>query len=201
MKTSLLVVKVGGSLYDLPDLSARLNDWLAQVEARRTILVPGGGPAADAVRMLDQTHRLGEETSHWLALRALSLNAHFLAQLVPEAPVLPRLPDDADATGHFILDPLPFFQGDEQHPQRFPHLWTVTSDSLAVRVAMRASADALVLLKSVSWPAAYGWDRAIQDGVVDAFFADALRRAPELPVRVVNLRQWPSSPGSASNGC
>jgi 5-(aminomethyl)-3-furanmethanol phosphate kinase len=188
MKTSLLVAKVGGSLYDLPDLAVRLDDWLAQVESRRTLLIPGGGPTADAVRKLDRTHRLGEETSHWLALRALSLNAQFLAQLLPHAPVLSRLPDPSDAARQFILDPLPFFQEDEWHPERFPHLWMVTSDSLAVRVAMRASADALVLLKSVSWPTGYGWDRATEEGVVDAFFAEALRRAPELSVRIVNLR-------------
>ncbi len=52
---------------------------------------------------------------------------------------------------------------------------------------MRASADELILLKSVSWPTAYGWDRAAQEGIVDAFFAEALRRAPELSVRIVNL--------------
>lgn len=193
MKTSLLVVKVGGSLYDLPDLAVRLNDWLGQVDSRRTLLIPGGGAPADAIRTLDEAHRLGEEASHWLALRALSLNAHFLAQLLPDAQVLPRPPDHSDAARHFILDPLPFFQEDERHPQRLPHHWTVTSDSLAVRVALRASADALVLLKSVSWPTAGDWARATYEGVVDAFFAEALRRVPELPVRVVNLRQWASS--------
>jgi aspartokinase-like uncharacterized kinase len=187
MKTSLLVAKVGGSLYDLPDLAARLNDWLAQIQSTRTLLLPGGGPTADAVRTLDHTHRLGEEASHWLALRALSLNAHFLAQLLPHAPVLARLPDPSDAARQFILDPLPFFQEDDQHAQRFPHLWTVTSDSLAVRVAMRASADELILLKSVSWPIERGWDRATEEGVVDAFFVEALRRAPEISVRIVNL--------------
>jgi aspartokinase-like uncharacterized kinase len=193
MKTSLLIVKVGGSLYDLPDLAVRLNAWLAQVDSLRTLLIPGGGAPADAIRALDRTHRLGEEASHWLALRALSVNAYFLAQLLPDAPVLPRLPVASDAARHFILDPLPFFQEDEHHPQRFPHHWAVTSDSLAVRVAMRASADALVLLKSVSWPIARGWDRAIQEGVVDAFFAEALCRVPELPVRVANLRDGASA--------
>ena len=136
MKTSLLVAKVGGSLYDLPDLGMRLNDWLAKVESSRTLLMPGGGPTADAVRILDHTHRLGEETSHWLALRALSLNAHFLAQLLPHAPLLPRLPDHLDTSHHYILDPLPFFQDDEQHPDRFPHLWTATTPTSA-RPALR----------------------------------------------------------------
>jgi aspartokinase-like uncharacterized kinase len=65
-----VVVKVGGSLFDLPDLGPRLEVWLG---ARRSVvLVPGGGPTTDVVRALDRTHRLGEEAAHWLALRSIS---------------------------------------------------------------------------------------------------------------------------------
>jgi aspartokinase-like uncharacterized kinase len=187
MTDTLLVAKVGGSLYDLPDLAMRLRRWLAQVGGARTLLVPGGGRAADAFRALDRTHQLGEEASHWLALHALSVNARFLAHLL-QVPLLPRLPNSADRQSCFILDPLPFFEEDERHPQPFPHLWQVTSDSLAVRVAVRASAAAVVLLKSVSWPATDTWAGAAQAGVVDGFFEEALRRAPNLQVRIVDLR-------------
>src|SRR5262249_34902973 len=76
-----VVVKVGGSLYDWPDLAGRLQDWLGQPSERRVLLVPGGGVTADVVRDLDQRHALGEERAHWLALHALALNAHFLAAL------------------------------------------------------------------------------------------------------------------------
>src|SRR5262249_50947889 len=80
-----VVVKVGGSLYDLPGLGARLRAWLERLPSREVLLVPGGGPAADVVRDLDRLHRLGEEAAHWLALRALSVNARFLAALLPGA--------------------------------------------------------------------------------------------------------------------
>ena len=33
------IVKVGGSLYDLPDLGRRLRAWLARLEAARILLV------------------------------------------------------------------------------------------------------------------------------------------------------------------
>src|SRR5207248_9110984 len=59
-----LVVKVGGSLYDLPDLADRLRRWLSALAAPRVLLVPGGGPTADVIRTFDQRHRLGEEASH-----------------------------------------------------------------------------------------------------------------------------------------
>jgi aspartokinase-like uncharacterized kinase len=183
MNVPLRVVKVGGSLYDLPDLGPRLRRWLGKT---RTLLVPGGGPTADAIRMLDRVHGLGEEAAHWLALRALAVNAQFLARLVPQAPVLPRLPTSADAGDVFILDPMAFFQDDEHRGGALPHTWQVTSDSLAVRVAVRAEAWELVLLKSASSRSGDGWVT-----LVDEYFAEALRSARELNVRIVNFRACP----------
>jgi 5-(aminomethyl)-3-furanmethanol phosphate kinase len=180
MSGSLRIVKVGGSLYDLPDLGARLGAWLGNV---RTLLIPGGGPIVDAIRALDQVHELGDEAAHWLALRALSVNAAFLGRLLPGAQVVGCLPQPGDDGDWFILDPLPFFQEDERRPGSLPHTWQVTSDSLAVRVAVRARARELMLLKSLSRRAADGWD-----GVVDGYFTEALQQAPNLQVRVVNLR-------------
>src|SRR5262249_7639618 len=83
-----LVVTVGGSLYDLPDRGPRLRHWLTAQEASATLLVPGGGGLAETVRTLDAAHRLGEETSHWLALRALTVAAPLLAALLPGATVV-----------------------------------------------------------------------------------------------------------------
>ncbi len=56
-----IVVKVGGSLFDLPDLGPRLVQFLARLPTREIILVPGGGPIADLIRKFDQLHGLGEE--------------------------------------------------------------------------------------------------------------------------------------------
>ena len=88
MSVALTVVKVGGSLYDLADLQSRLRAWLAERAGERVLLVPGGGATADAVREFDNRHGLGEEKAHWLALRALALNASFLLGLLPEAEIV-----------------------------------------------------------------------------------------------------------------
>ena len=45
-----IVVKVGGSLFDWPDLGERLCRWLAVQEEKEILLVPGGGPTADVIR-------------------------------------------------------------------------------------------------------------------------------------------------------
>jgi 5-(aminomethyl)-3-furanmethanol phosphate kinase len=174
------IVKVGGSLYDLPDLRDRLSAWLDCLDAEHVLLVPGGGVTADAIRMLDGVHHLGEEASHWLAIQALSINARFLQSLLPNARLVAHLDG---STAVCILDAYPFFQADENRSDHLPHGWDVTSDSLALRVAVRAGARELILLKSV--------DEGV--GVVDGYFAEAVQQVQGLRVRLVNLRTWPRS--------
>ncbi|MBM3997671.1 MAG: hypothetical protein FJ303_26510 [Planctomycetes bacterium] len=183
------VVKVGGSLFDLPDLGDRLRRFFATLGDAPTLIFPGGGRAADAVRWLDQIHQLGEEASHWLAIQALSINARFLQSLLPEALLIADAEEcwrSLDRSSMCILDPWPFFQDDERRADRCPHAWDVTSDSLSLRAAALMGARALVLLKSVEWVGG-DWSEAGQDGIVDAWFATALKKWP-IAVKVVNLR-------------
>ncbi len=193
----ITVVKVGGSLYDVPDLGPRLRAGLARLESSAVLLVPGGGPTADVIRRLDQQHRLGEEASHWLALQALSLNAAFLARLFP-FPVISQ-PEHLDGPG--ILDPFQFVQEDEGRPGSLPHCWEVTSDAVAVRAAAVFHARRLLLLKAVTIPPSLSWEAASREGYVDAYFPTALQSAPGLEVRAVNFKsgEW-LSPGTAVPG-
>jgi aspartokinase-like uncharacterized kinase len=190
------VVKVGGSLYELPDLATRLRDWLAAewCSGRGVLLIPGGGSAADTVRRLDRLHELGEEKSHWLALRALALNAHFLASLLLGAEVIADVNagNSSWAKGILpILDVHEFARRDEERPDRLPHCWAVSSDALAARVACATQAQHLVLLKSTTIPAGMDWTEAGRLGLVDEMFSEVLHQAPQLRVRAVNLRTWP----------
>jgi aspartokinase-like uncharacterized kinase len=194
MSHPLTVVKVGGSLFDLPDLGPRLRHWLAaeRPAGESVLLVPGGGPTADVVRELDRRHGLGEEASHWLALRALSLNAHFLASLLPPACVIGDVLECRRVWHEGrtpILDLHEFARGDEDRPGCLPHSWAVTSDALAARVAVVADARSLVLLKSTSIPDVVDWAEVGRLGLVDAMFAEVLRQTSRNPqVRIVNLR-------------
>jgi 5-(aminomethyl)-3-furanmethanol phosphate kinase len=182
------VVKLGGSLFDWPDLRPRLTAWLRQLGAGRVLLVPGGGQAAEAIRRLDRVHQLGADASHWLAIQAMSLHANFLQELLPGAEIVPDPCCLACASGWFVLDALPFFRADESSADRLPRGWHVTSDSLAVRAAVRVNARELVLLKSVAWHDD-DWADAVRAGVVDGYFLEALKQAsPQLTVRIVKLR-------------
>jgi 5-(aminomethyl)-3-furanmethanol phosphate kinase len=186
----LTVVKVGGSLYDLPDLRSRLQDWLTQTPD--ALLVPGGGPTADVVRRFDQIHGLGEERAHWLALDALQLNAHFLAWLLPSARVVDH-PEQASAGGLTILNAFNFLSGEKAacRKGRLPHCWAVSSDAIAARAAVVAEVEHLVLLKSVTIPQGMDWEEAGRRGYVDEWFARTVREAgSRLQVSAVNLRDW-----------
>jgi aspartokinase-like uncharacterized kinase len=187
-----VVVKVGGSLFDLPGLGARLRCWLDALGTAHVLLVPGGGPTADVIRALDRRHGLGQEHAHWLALQALSLNAAILQRLVPGTQVLDAW-DEWPALCRPglvpIVDGWRFARADEARPGHLPHRWEVTSDSLAARVAVVARARQLILLKSVTIPETMSWADAARCGYVDPFFAEACRPAGgPLSVRAVNFR-------------
>jgi aspartokinase-like uncharacterized kinase len=180
-----LVVKVGGSLFDLPDLRDRLLAWLSEVGSRPVILVPGGGAGADVIRRLDAIHRLGEEPSHWLALHVLAVNARFLATLIGA----PLIADTGEAAGSSVavLDAHAFALSDEGRPGAIAHCWQVTSDCVAARVAVVAGGE-LVLLKSIDRPDSMPWTEAAAAGHVDEAFPDLVDRAG-LRVSWLNLRR------------
>lgn len=194
--SDLVVIKVGGSLYDLDDLGPRLRRWLetdARVRSPATVvLVPGGGPMADAVREYDRCHGLGAEAAHWLALRALSLNAFFLAELVPLAVVVADVLHAGPRVQ--ILDACAFLKADEQRhaAMTIPHSWDATSDTVAARVAVVAQARRLILLKSA--PVAFdavGLEDTLRNGLVDPLFASMLRTGREdMEFCAINLRDW-----------
>lgn len=180
---SPIVVKVGGSLLDWAELKSRLETFLKSLTPP-ILLVPGGGNSADAIREFDRVHKLGDDASHWLALRACAVNGHMLARLLGGLPMIAEV-QRAEAVA--VVDLLPFAQRDETRPDHWPHRWDVTSDSMAVRVAHVAGAEELILLKSTD--VEVDWSAAAKKNQVDAFFPIALGRAPGVRVRSINLRK------------
>src|SRR3546814_1733087 len=77
----LWVVKLGGSLAGGPELTG----WLDALAAGggSIVLVPGGGPFADAVRTMQRRWSFGDATAHHLALLAMEQYGLMLAGLQP----------------------------------------------------------------------------------------------------------------------
>jgi 5-(aminomethyl)-3-furanmethanol phosphate kinase len=183
----LRVVKLGGSLLDLPDLIERLRRWLASQGVTANVLLIGGGRLVDVLRDYDVLHSLNDGQAHWLAIRAMQLQARMIASLLPEATWFdgpPRQRMDPLA----ILDPFRFLQiADRQHPSGpLPQSWNVTSDSIAARAADLLGADELVLLKSALPLQGATREAAMTAHYVDPHFLEASR--PLQRIRCVDLR-------------
>jgi aspartokinase-like uncharacterized kinase len=201
MLEPIVVVKVGGSLFAWPELGPQLEQWLRALSPARILLVPGGGAIVDVVRDLDRCHGLGEEAAHWLALRALTLNAHFLATVLASlrATVVADFQQCQGAWAREelpILDALEFARMDESHPDHLPHLWSSSSDSVAAIVAVRIKAQRLVLLKSKEVPKRNEWMKPAF-GLVDPIFAAVINQAItaglELEISAMNFRDGQGS--------
>ena len=161
----MIVVKVGGSLYDHPRLGPGLRAFLDSL-GEPVLLVPGGGGFADAVRKLDALHQLGEEVSHRLALQAMNLAGNFLKSLGISATILNAVEFESE----------------------LPHSWNVTSDSIAARAAMVHRASRLILLKSIDIPLCTSWSEATERGWVDPHFPTIVETA-NLTVEAINFRR------------
>lgn len=187
------VVKVGGSLLDLPGLPQRLRCCLAEPpHTGPTVLLAGGGEFCDSVRRLDGRFGLGDEVSHGLCLQLLDVTASVLARLLPES-VLFR---DWTALeqhlsrpegGWCVLAPCAFLQHCEPHlpGRRLTRDWQSTSDSIAARLAEVLHGE-LLLLKSADPPPG-GWRELAEAGYVDHHFPLAAAGLPRVGLR--NLRR------------
>jgi 5-(aminomethyl)-3-furanmethanol phosphate kinase len=187
------IVKVGGSLLDWPPLPQALLDWLDGQALAFNVLVCGSGPLADAIRRADRDFSLGEEASHWLCIEAMSLSARLLHAVLRDI----RLVVTFDALvaviskgqpGTAIFDPRELLSVHEPGlPGRsLPHDWSVSSDSIAARLAEVVLAQELVLLKSCDSPSVSLGALAAM-GLVDSYFPVAAAGLSGL--RIVNLRR------------
>ncbi len=157
---SPLVVKVGGGLLraeGLDGLRRACGEVLELARTRPVLVVPGGGPFADAVRAVDAEVGLSDAAAHLLALRAMDQLGVLLAPMLPGAELLDHLVAPASLG---LLLAAPALAGRPEIPES----WEVTSDSLAVLAAGAIGADEAILLKPVD------------DGAVDGYLAEAVRR-------------------------
>jgi len=153
------VVKVGGALLDAGDALARTISALELVARNRTIvIVPGGGPFADAVRSVSEQHPLSDEDAHWMAILGMDQFAILLASRIRNAELVHRRGEVARAHARGKIPVLaPYGWLREADP--LPHSWDVTSDSIAVWIASQVGALQLILIKPNAHDALTALDR------------------------------------------
>lgn len=142
----LWVVKLGGSLWD----SATLRPWLSRLAAERRVrivIVPGGGPFADAVRQAQPRLGIGDAAAHRMAILAMEQYAHALLDLDPRLVPAATPAAIAGAGRTAVWLPAAMAMGAD-----LPASWDLTSDSIAAWLAREIGADRLVLVKSADLP-------------------------------------------------
>jgi aspartokinase-like uncharacterized kinase len=190
------VVKVGGSLFDLPDLGQRLRQWLAVQPPAHNVLIAGGGPLVEQIRAWHAEEPIEDAAAHWMCVDLLTVTAHMLHAWMPEIPLVEDdclLCQRVGEPGATIFGPAPWMRHSEPGlPGTWlPSNWETTSDSIAGRLAAALLADEFVLMKSAlpRRKTSRELSALAAVGYIDSVLA---QMAPELPrTRLVNLRTLP----------
>jgi len=166
------VVKLGGSFA----FSADLGDWLAAIAgcAGRAVIVPGGGPFADAVRAAQAPMGFDDRAAHRMGLLAMEQYGYAMASLDERLSLADSLDEiHQGLAGGKVPVWLPARMALED--AAIPQSWDVTSDSLAAWLAGRIGARRLLLVKhaKVKEKTVAARDLATY-GIVDRAFADFL---------------------------
>lgn len=189
-----IVLKIGGSLLDLPDLGKRIETLLLGAARHGTphaALVAGGGELVEVVRRWHQHGLVDETEAHHLAMQALDVTALRLTQLLPRSRLCSSPAETVRVWRdglHAVVQPHRWF---EQSPGWFagpprlpggllPESWSVTSDTLAACVAIDLRAAELLLAKSIPPPPSFLWSELAEQGVVDHCFASVAPFIPEI---------------------
>ncbi|MEJ2454804.1 MAG: amino acid kinase [Candidatus Thiodiazotropha sp.] len=169
------IVKLGGSLFD----SAHLCDWLrALTRQGPLVIVPGGGPFADQVRLAQQQWKFDDSSAHIMALLAMEQYGRMLCALQPGL-VAAAHPEEIDAVlaegGRPVWMPTAMVLAAPE----IQHSWDVTSDSLAAWLGGRLGAEKLLLVKSKRLEGdALPVSNLMESHFVDARFGEILRPLP-----------------------
>jgi aspartokinase-like uncharacterized kinase len=141
------VVKIGGGLLAHEGSLDTVLTVLADVARDEPVLIiPGGGPFADAVR--DQAARLTltDDAAHWMAVLGMDQYAHLIVSRMAEAVLVTDATEMSAALAARripVLAPYAWLR----RADPLPHSWEVTSDSIAAWIARAIAASRLVLVK------------------------------------------------------
>ena len=167
LRPGLVVVKLGGS----HATGLHLREWLTAIaaEAGAIVVVPGGGPFADAVRDAQIEMRFDNVAAHEMAMMAMSQFGRALQSLNPAL----RLADSFAVIRRTLRERrVPVWSPERMaRAAGLPQSWELTSDSLAAWLAGALGARHLVLVKHgrfVGCP--IDALELVESGVVDPLF-------------------------------
>jgi len=139
------VIKLGGSLLSKGrELLQFLREY-ADRTAHQLVIVPGGGPFADAIKTIAIQEGVSDDAAHWMAVLAMHQYGLFLADGDPAVPTIELLEDVPTAGPLCILLPYAILRADDS----LPHTWDVTADTIAAFIALKLGERSFIKLTDV----------------------------------------------------
>lgn len=143
------VIKVGGSLAEVPSALKILCQELGVLaKTRRILIVPGGGKFADIVREFDKTFGLSDTIAHKMAILSMDQFGLFLSNITPNSCVSYALEKARKLSETGIL-PILLPSSLMFHKDPLEHSWDATSDSIAAYIAGVLHTKKLILVTDV----------------------------------------------------
>lgn len=139
-------IKIGGSLYK----SKYLVQWLDAISEclnKNIVIIPGGGPFADQVRLADEKFSLDPNHSHNMAVLAMQQYGYLLASSCPDlatARSTEQIFKSWSESKAVIWEPYEMVRDQ----CTLDKTWDITSDSLAVWLTSILEIKNLLLIKS-----------------------------------------------------
>ncbi|MDC9725288.1 MAG: delta 1-pyrroline-5-carboxylate synthetase [Gammaproteobacteria bacterium] len=176
----MIVVKIGGSLYNTPELTQCLSALVKYSTQQAIVIVPGGGPFADQVRSAQAAHHFSDDIAHHMAIMAMKQFGLVLHAKMPtsqpistyerpKAPLSIWLPDD-----ELLTEP------------SLAHSWDISSDSIALWLSNKLDAEQLLLIKSA--PIHTTSIKVLSsESILDAGFIDLFSKYPAT-VKIINYQ-------------
>ena len=186
-RARLAIVKLGGSHANGP----HIKDWLRAIaaESGAIVIVPGGGPFADAVRSAQASMGYDDSAAHAMALMAM---AQFGRALMSLDPALTLTASRSAISRALKEGKVPVWSPEAMaRVAALPETWALTSDSLAAWLAGALGAGRLVLVKHGRFEAAAVDVRdLVAHGVVDSLFPRYLKES--------GARAWLAAPADSA---
>ena len=176
-----LIAKLGGSTAG----KAELQQWIDALASALfpVVLVPGGGPFADQVRITQKKLSISDEASHQMAI--LAMDQFGIAIAERHARLRPaRSIDEINEALTAGVVPVWLPSAMAIGAAGIPCSWDATSDSLSAWLARQLGCKSLLLIKQTD---EYNHFSSVSDlaeaGIVDAMLPDML--GPDIELHIV----------------
>lgn len=170
----MIIVKLGGSLYQSSHLKHWLNALANLAKQDSIIIVPGGGPFADNVRKAQECYHFDDSTAHHMALLAMAQFGLLLTGISSDCQRFRYQDSPIAANSLSVWLPDDTLLAETE----LVHSWDITSDSLALWLANKLNAEQLILVKSCDIPNDVSIPFLTKNGIIDAGFEQLYQTSP-----------------------